>query len=108
VSPGAAARRQRIKEVRVTVAWISLAAFIALFAAIYVQMASGHDPVLSKRSAAVRAPNTVVPPATPAPPSTAAPAATATPAPRVRHRRHRRPAAASVPSAPAPVTTGQS
>jgi hypothetical protein len=100
-------RRQRIKEVRVTVAWISLAVFIALFAAIYVQMASGHDPVLSKRAAAVRAPNTVVPAATPAPAATAEPAA---PARRARHPRRHRQRAAPLPSAPlpAPVTTSQS
>jgi hypothetical protein len=99
----AAARRQRIHQIRVTVAGVALAVFIALFATIYVQMAAGRDPVLAKRvaiattartapaaPAATATPTTTTP--APAPATTAAPAATAAPAV----------------TAPAPVTTAQS
>jgi hypothetical protein len=101
----AAARRQRIHQIRVTVAGVALAVFIALFATIYVQMAAGRDPVLATRVAiattartapAASAATTTATPTTttttPAPAAPAAPAATATPAV----------------TAPAPVTTAQS
>jgi hypothetical protein len=88
VTSRAAARRQRIQHIRVTVAGVALTVFIALFATIYVQMASGHDPVLAKRAAAT-ATATPTTPATSAAPATAAAPATTT-------------------TAPAPVTTAQS
>jgi hypothetical protein len=46
VHPKLAARRQRIHRIRVTVAAVAAALFIALFSTIYVQMAAGRDPVL--------------------------------------------------------------
>ena len=38
--------RARILQIRRTVAAVAVTVFIALFAAIYVQMASGDDPAL--------------------------------------------------------------
>jgi hypothetical protein len=38
--------RERVRRVRQTVAALTAAAFLALFAGIYAQMASGHDPAL--------------------------------------------------------------
>jgi hypothetical protein len=43
-----AGRRQRIHRIRVRVAALALSLFIAAFAGIYIQMAQGHDPALSK------------------------------------------------------------
>jgi len=40
--------RHRILRIRRSVAVIAVAVFIALFATIYVQMASGNDPALAK------------------------------------------------------------
>jgi hypothetical protein len=45
-----AARRRRIVRIRRTVIAISLAMFIALFSGLYVQMASGRDPVLGSQT----------------------------------------------------------
>ena len=42
--------RERILRIRRRVAAIAVAVFIALFATIYVQMASGNDPALSTSS----------------------------------------------------------
>jgi hypothetical protein len=42
-----AAKRRRTRRIRQIVASFSVAVFIALFATIYVQLASGHDPALS-------------------------------------------------------------
>lgn len=41
-----ARRRARVLRIRRTVAAVSIAVFLALFATIYVQMASGKDPAL--------------------------------------------------------------
>jgi hypothetical protein len=79
----AAARRQRIHRIRVTVAAVALAVFIALFATIYVQMAAGRDPMLGRHATTTTGA------------VTAAPAPTATPA-------------TTGETAPAPVTTAQS
>ena len=48
--PAVAARRRRIHAIRVRVATGAVALFIALFAGLYVQLASGNDPALSKAS----------------------------------------------------------
>ena len=48
-----AARRRRIVLIRRTVLAISLAMFIALFSGLYVQMATGRDPVLGSSQAAI-------------------------------------------------------
>jgi hypothetical protein len=40
--------RQRIAQIRRLVAVVAVTLFIALFSAIYVQMASGNDPALGK------------------------------------------------------------
>jgi hypothetical protein len=45
------ARRRRILRIRRTVIAIGLAMFIALFSGLYVQMASGRDPVLGSQTA---------------------------------------------------------
>jgi hypothetical protein len=42
-----AALRRSAKRIRRSVAGLALALFIAAFAGIYVQLASGHDPVLA-------------------------------------------------------------
>ena len=39
--------RQRILQIRRRVAAVTVTVFVALFSGIYVQMASGNDPVLS-------------------------------------------------------------
>ena len=43
------AMRQRARRIRRSVTGLTLALFTAAFVAIYVQLASGHDPALSKR-----------------------------------------------------------
>jgi len=48
-----AACRRRIVLIRRTVVAISLAMFIALFSGLYVQMATGRDPVLGSSQAAI-------------------------------------------------------
>jgi hypothetical protein len=52
--PAVAARRRRIHNIRVRVAAGAVALFIALFAGLYVQMASGHDPALAKSSSSAQ------------------------------------------------------
>jgi hypothetical protein len=54
--PAVAARRRRIHTLRARVAAGAVALFIALFSGLYVQMASGHDPALSRTSSAQVAP----------------------------------------------------
>jgi hypothetical protein len=44
--------RQRIVQIRRRVAAVTVALFIALFSAIYVQMASGNDPALGTGASA--------------------------------------------------------
>jgi hypothetical protein len=44
------ARRRRIRRIRVTVVAIAVTVFIASFAAIYVRMAEGLDPRMSRSS----------------------------------------------------------
>jgi hypothetical protein len=56
--PAVAARRRRIHTIRVRVATGAVALFIALFSGLYVQLASGHDPALSKSSTAQAASST--------------------------------------------------
>ncbi|MBN1528260.1 MAG: hypothetical protein JW895_04330 [Thermoleophilaceae bacterium] len=43
--------RERARRIRQTVAALAVAAFLALFAGIYVQMATGHDPALGASAA---------------------------------------------------------
>ena len=50
VHPKLAARRRRMQRIRVTVAAVAAALFIALFSTIYVQMATGNDPALAATS----------------------------------------------------------
>jgi len=42
--------RQRASQIRVTVVSVAVALFIALFATIYIQMASGKDPALAAKA----------------------------------------------------------
>jgi hypothetical protein len=53
------AMRRRTRHIRRSVAALALALFVASFAIVYVQLASGHDPALvanaRKRAAAVSA-----------------------------------------------------
>jgi hypothetical protein len=51
--PAVAARRRRIHRIRARVAAGAAALFLALFSGLYVQMASGRDPVLRTSSAQV-------------------------------------------------------
>jgi hypothetical protein len=46
------AMRQRARRIRRSVTGLALALFTAAFVGIYVQLASGHDPALSKRHTA--------------------------------------------------------
>jgi negative regulator of sigma E activity len=48
-----AAKRRRAWRIRRTVTAFTVAIFVALFATIYVQLASGHDPALSTSSKTV-------------------------------------------------------
>jgi hypothetical protein len=52
MSPTLAARRARIQRIRRTVTAAAVAVFIALFATIYIQMASGRDPALGTTATA--------------------------------------------------------
>ena len=45
-----ARRHERIRSIRRTVATASIVVFVALFATIYLQMATGRDPVLGPRA----------------------------------------------------------
>lgn len=45
-----AAKRRRARRIRQTVLAFSVAVFVAMFATIYVQLASGNDPALSASS----------------------------------------------------------
>jgi cytoskeletal protein RodZ len=49
------AQRQRAGQLRVRVVTIALIGFVLLWGVIFVQMATGHDPVLAGKSAAVAA-----------------------------------------------------
>jgi hypothetical protein len=51
-----AAKRRRARHIRQAVVAFTMAVFVALFATIYVQLASGHDPALSasRKAAATR------------------------------------------------------
>ena len=51
--PALAARRARVRQIRARVAAGATALFLALFAGLYVQMATGHDPALGTGSAQV-------------------------------------------------------
>jgi hypothetical protein len=51
--PALAARRARVRRLRARVAAGATAVFLALFAGLYVQMATGHDPALGAESAQV-------------------------------------------------------
>ena len=50
-SPTLAARRLRVQRIRRTVTTVAVAVFLALFATIYIQMASGRDPALGSSTA---------------------------------------------------------
>jgi hypothetical protein len=45
--PVVQARRARLYRLRRSVAAVAVSVFLALFATIYVQMATGHDPALA-------------------------------------------------------------
>ena len=49
--PKLVAMRRRIARIRRTVAALAVSAFIALFSTIYVQLATGNDPVLASTTA---------------------------------------------------------
>ena len=51
--PALAARRARVRRIRARVAAGATALFLALFAGLYVQMATGNDPSLGAESAQV-------------------------------------------------------
>jgi hypothetical protein len=59
-----ARRRSRILHIRRRVAAASLAAFIALFSTIYIQMASGNDPALATKTTKAKATTTHAAPTT--------------------------------------------
>ena len=46
MNPRLAARRRHIKRIRKAIAAGTLAAFVALFSVVYIQMAVGRDPAL--------------------------------------------------------------
>jgi hypothetical protein len=48
MSPTLAARRARIQRIRRTITAATVAVFLALFATIYIQMATGRDPALGQ------------------------------------------------------------
>jgi hypothetical protein len=52
-----ARRRERIRSIRRAVATASIVVFVALFATIYLQMATGRDPVLGPKAAASASPD---------------------------------------------------
>ena len=52
MSPTMQARRARVRQIRRTVTAAAVAIFIALFATIYIQMASGKDPALGTTATA--------------------------------------------------------
>ncbi len=52
------ARRMRIARIRKTVATLSIVVFVALFSTIYLQMASGRDPVLGTQASTANAAST--------------------------------------------------
>ena len=49
--------RHRILRIRRSVAAIAVAVFIALFATIYVQMATGNDPALARSTPSLQQPS---------------------------------------------------
>ncbi|MEA2472739.1 MAG: hypothetical protein QOE06_654 [Thermoleophilaceae bacterium] len=83
-----AARRSRINRIRSRIAAGAVAVFIAAFAGLLVQLNSGQDPVLSKKSSAATTSSTAKPAASTPVTST--------------------PATSTAPSQPAPVATHQS
>jgi hypothetical protein len=95
-----AARRRRDQQLRRTVLGVAIALFVALFATIYVQMASGNDPALSTSSAKVAAaPSTSS--------GTGVPGSTSS-GPTPSGSTSSSDATPTTTSSPAPVTTGQS
>lgn len=63
--PKLVAMRRRTTRIRRVVATLTVSAFVALFATIYVQMATGNDPVLA--STTTTAATTTSTPADPEP-----------------------------------------
>ena len=51
--PALLARRARVRRIRARVAAGTTALFLAAFSGLYVQMATGHDPVLGTSTAQV-------------------------------------------------------
>jgi len=51
--PALLARRARVRRIRARVAAGATALFLAAFSGLYVQMATGHDPVLGTSTAQV-------------------------------------------------------
>ena len=51
--PALLARRARVRRIRARVAAGATALFLAAFSGLYVQMATGHDPVIGTSSAQV-------------------------------------------------------
>jgi hypothetical protein len=62
--------RQRVLQIRRRVAIVAIAAFIALFSGIYVQMASGDDPALTTTTKATTSSSATPATETPAPVTT--------------------------------------
>ncbi len=69
MSPSMQARLARVRHIRRTVAAVSVAVFIALFATIYIQMAAGKDPALSTSTTNAQVSATSTPTATATPSS---------------------------------------
>lgn len=89
-----AALRRRARRIRLTVTSLAVALFLAAFAGISVQLATGHDPVLKPtRASAVASPAAAPPTVAATGPSVTGSSAAASPA------------SAAV---PAPVSTQQS
>ncbi len=58
MSPSMQARLARVRHIRRTVAAVSVAVFIALFATIYIQMAAGKDPALGSSTSTAQVSST--------------------------------------------------
>jgi hypothetical protein len=64
MSPTLAARRARIQRIRRTITAATVAVFLALFATIYIQMATGRDPALGQTTATAVSQDTTSEPVT--------------------------------------------
>jgi hypothetical protein len=98
-----AARRRRMLRIRQAVAATALSVFIALFSAIYIQMASGKDPVLAAQGSTAGMTTTAT-----AASSTTTPADSTTDEAPTGTSTSSDGATETDPTEPAPVTTTQS